>query len=464
MSILAGTLPERVAEIIIRYNMLPGTGRVGVAVSGGADSVALLHILRSLRSDLTVLHVNHHLRGEESDGDEAFVRELAQSLGLPILVEHAIPTPGNLEEEARRARRAFFRSGLEELGLARIALGHTRSDQAETVLFRLLRGSGLTGLAGMRPITEDGFIRPLLAIGREEVRSWARRQGLTWREDSSNADLRFSRNRLRRETLPELTQSYNPNLEGVLAGLANLAQTEESYWNEQVEGICGQITRRSQLGSFFQVDQLNALHPALQRRVLRRAIQGVRGDLAGIDLAHVDAILSLCGSREGHDRVLIPGVDALRSFDELLLAQPGVLGERPRNYRLRLEFGCKYELPFGAGSLTLDYFCANFKKERDLEGEVSDLDAGVLAGKELSVRNWLPGDVLHRAGHRTAEKIKSLFQLYRVPLWERRHWPVVVAGEEIIWARQFGGAARFGVSGEDREIVRLAYHAVNRKV
>ncbi|HEY6988132.1 MAG TPA: tRNA lysidine(34) synthetase TilS [Bryobacteraceae bacterium] len=464
MSILAGTVPERVAEIIIRYSMLPATGRVGVAVSGGADSVALLHILRGLRSDLTVLHVNHHLRGEESDGDEAFVRELAQSLGVAVLVEHATPAPGNLEGEARHARRAFFLRSREEFGLVRIALGHTRSDQAETVLFRLLRGSGLTGLAGMRPITEDGFIRPLLAIGREEVRSWAREQGLTWREDSSNADLRFSRNRLRHETLPELARTYNPNLVGVLAGLANLAQTEESYWNEQVESIYPKITKRNQLGSFFQIDQLNALHPALGRRILRRAIHAVRGGLAGIDLAHVEVILNLCTSREGHDRVLIPGVDALRSFDELLLAQPGVLSDRPRNYRLPLEFGQKCELPFGAGALTLDYFCANFKKEQDLGGEVSDLDAGVLAGEELSVRNWLPGDVLHRAGHRTAEKIKSLFQLYRVPLWERRHWPVVVAGEEIVWARQFGGAARFGVSGENREIVRLAYHAVNRKV
>src|SRR6478735_4184777 len=177
MSVLAGTLPERVAEIIPRYNMLPAGGRVGVAVSGGADSVALLHILRDLWSELVVLHVNHHLRGEESDGDEAFVRELAQSLGLTIVVEHAVPPAGNLEQEARRGRRAFFLRCREELDLKRVALGHTRSDQAETVLFRLLRGSGLTGLAGMRPASDDGFIRPLLTTSRDEVRRWAREQG-----------------------------------------------------------------------------------------------------------------------------------------------------------------------------------------------------------------------------------------------------------------------------------------------
>jgi tRNA(Ile)-lysidine synthase len=460
MSVLVGTLPERVAEIIPRYSMLPQSGRVGVAVSGGADSVVLLHILHRLWNELVVLHVNHHLRGDESDGDEAFVRDLAQSLGLEIIVEHAIPGAGNLEQEARRTRREFFlRCRLE-----RVALGHTRSDQAETVLFRLLRGSGLTGLAAMRYVTEEGFIRPLLTTSREEVRRWGKQEGLTWREDSSNANLTFSRNRLRHQTLPELARSYNPNLEGVLAGTADLAQTEDAYWNEQVETIYAQITRRSQLGSFFQIDQLGSLHLALQRRLIRRAFQAVRGDLAGIDLPHVEAVLNLCRSRQGHDRVLLPGVDALRSFDQLLLSQPGTLGGQARNYRVELQFGGKYELPFDAGFLTLEHFCANFKKEQDLAGEVSDLDADVLAGEQLLVRNWRPGDELHRTGHKTAEKIKSLFQIYRVPLWERRHWPVVVAGEEIVWTRQFGSAAKVGVLGENRGIVRLTYHAVNRKV
>jgi tRNA(Ile)-lysidine synthase len=299
---------------------------------------------------------------------------------------------------------------------------------------------------------------------REEVRRWVREQGLSWREDSSNADLAFRRNRLRQETLPQLTRTYNPNLEGVLARTAELAQTEESYWNEQVDRLYTQLTIRTQLGSFFQIDQLTAFHLALQRRLIRRAIEAVRGDLAGIDLAHVEAILDLCAGRQGHNRVLIPGVDALRSFDQLLLSRPGTIGGQTRNYRLEVEVGGNYELPFGAGFLTLDKFCANFKKEQDLEGEVSDLDAEVLAGETLSVRNWRPGDELHRTGHKAAEKVKSLFQVYRVPLWERRHWPVVVAGEEIVWARQFGSAARFSVSDENRRIVRLAYHAVNRKV
>jgi tRNA(Ile)-lysidine synthase len=409
-----------------------------------------------------VLHVNHHLRGAESDEDEAFVRSLAESLGLDIAVEQATTGSGNIEQEARHARREFFLRSMAEFGFRRVALGHTRSDQAETVLFRLLRGSGLAGLAGMRPVTREGLIRPLLTTSREEVRFWAKAEGLVWREDSSNANVEFARNRLRHNTIPALTKEYNANLEAVLAGTASLAQVEEDYWNQQIEPIYREITKRTHLGSNFQIASLAALHPAVQRRVMRRALEEVRGDLRGIDLAHVEAVLNLCRSEQGHDRVLIPGVDAMRSFDRLLLTRPGTLGGRPRQYCLPLKLGDSCDLPYQAGCISVNWvkseseFCANFKEEQEFEVEVSDLD-GEVAGRDLCVRNWQPGDELHRPGHQAAEKIKSLFQEERVLLWERKHWPVVLAGEEIVWARQFGGAARFKVSGESQRMIRLTY-------
>src|ERR1700751_1523818 len=166
MTILAEDLLQRVSQIIPRYSMLASGSRVGVAVSGGADSVVLLHVLHRLVSDLairlTVLHVNHELRGPDSDEDEQFVRELARKYALPFVSKRAAPQSGNLEEAARRVRREFFQDCRQRYQLERVALGHTKSDQAETVLFRLLRGSGLAGLAGMRPVTADGFVRPLL--------------------------------------------------------------------------------------------------------------------------------------------------------------------------------------------------------------------------------------------------------------------------------------------------------------
>lgn len=471
ISVLAETLLDRVAGIIPRYNMLSAGERIGVAVSGGADSVVLLHLLHQLAPaldvTLAVLHVNHRLRGGESDADEAFVRALAASIRLEIRVQCGTVNGGNLEQEARRIRREFFQRSMAEYGLKRVALGHTRSDQAETVLFRLLRGSGLAGLAGMQPVTRDGLIRPLLTISREEIRQWAVAEGLCWREDSSNSDPQFTRNRLRNEAIPWLNREFNSNLEGVLAGIAELAQGEEDYWIQEIEPIYTEIAKRNRLGLILQVEPLQNLHLAVQRRILRRAVQEVKGDLRSIDFPHIEAVLKICNSLHNHDRVVIPGVDALRSFDQLLMARPGELNSAPRQYQLDLEIGAEHHLPFDAGIISLTWAnseaenYANVKKDQGNTAEFADLDADVLAGQDrptvLCVRNWEPGDQLCRQGHKGAEKIKSLFQEQRVLLWERRHWPVAVAGSEIVWVRRFGAAKKFTASVESRRVLRLSY-------
>ncbi len=474
MSILAYTLLDRVSEIIPRYNMLSAGDRVGVAVSGGADSVVLLHVLHRLAAQLqvrlVVLHVNHHLRGQESDGDEQFVRSLAETLRLPIVVEHARAGPGNLEQEVRNLRRQFFLKLIHQnRAVERVALGHTRSDQAETVLFRLVRGTGLAGLAGMRIKTREGFIRPLLTTSREEVRKWAAAEGFSWREDSSNADLRFARNRIRYETMPELARHFNPNVESAFAGTADLAATEEDYWGKEIDPIYARITKRTHLGLILAIFTLKTLHLAVQRRVIRRAASELRGDLRGLEMSHIDAILDLGRSKHGHDRVIVPELDALRSFDQLLLSRPGTLRGEERGYQCNLSFGQVSELPFHAGFISIEWVnseqqnCVNFKEDQELS-EVVDLDGHqiAVAGQpgSLAVRNWEPGDQLHRAGHQGAEKIKSLFQEYRVPLWQRRHWPVLVFENEIVWVRRFGCAHKFNRSENSRSIVRVSFRSI----
>src|ERR1039457_3522464 len=182
--------------------------RVGVAVSGGADSVCLLHVLLELAPrwdlQLSVLHLNHRLRGEESDGDEDFVRELAERLELPVTVQAwdqsrqaGRPAPPNLEEAAREARLAFFAQAIKSGAVERVALGHTRSDQSETVLFRFLRGAGTAGLAGIRPVTAAGIVRPLLGVERFQVEAFLLERGIEWREDSTNVSFQLARNRIR---------------------------------------------------------------------------------------------------------------------------------------------------------------------------------------------------------------------------------------------------------------------------
>jgi len=473
IAVLLPNLLEQVAAYIRQHQMLAPAQRIGVAVSGGADSVVLLHILHQLRSEFAceffVLHVNHHLRAAASEADESFVRSLARELGLPVFVQQSPAPASSIEQQARDLRRAFFERTMAEHGLHRVALGHTRSDQAETVLFRLLRGAGLTGLAGMRPVTANHLVRPLLTCSRDEVRTWAASQNIRWREDASNLDVTFTRNRLRLETLPALANTYNPNLETLLAQSADLAQTEEDYWRGQVDAFFPALVTNTPLGLQISIVNLRSHHLALQRRLIRHAVQAIRGDLKAIEFAHIDAVLHLCQTDEGHDRVLIPGVDALRSFDQLLLSPIGLRPSQERDYQINLALGQEYELPFHTGFLSLNWlksddagrFCANFKKEQEHTTEICDWDGDLLAPAgtlpSLCVRNWRPGDLLERSGHHSAEKIKTLFQSGRVLLWERKHWPVVLAGAKIVWVRRFGGSANVLAAQRSRNIVRLVY-------
>src|SRR5580698_9636586 len=297
---------DRVLKTISRYNMLPDGARVIVAVSGGADSVCLLHVLKELAPDAVtgIAHFNHHWRAEASDEDERFVACLASRLALPFFRAEAVPAHGNREQEARRARRKFFAT----LGAA-IAQGHTRDDQAETVLFRFLRGSGLTGLAGIPPIA-NGIIRPLIDVTRAEVEQYLRARNIPWREDATNQDPSFARNRIRHDLLPQLTRDWNPTLTETLARLADLANEEEKYWVAQVPDLPPSIELR--------VSALRTLPRAVARRLIRRAIAQAKGDLRRIDFDHVEAVLDL------RRTINLPGVIVTKSFDWLRFAPPTV--------------------------------------------------------------------------------------------------------------------------------------------
>ena len=308
---------ERVRKTITRYNMLPRGGRIAVAVSGGPDSVCLLHVLvelaRSFEVSLAVAHLNHQLRGAESDDDENFVAGLAASLGLPFhrAAADVAAVHDNLEQAGRRARRDFFAG----LTADRIALGHTRDDQAETVLFRLLRGSGLRGLAGIYPVTAGGYIRPLIDVTRADVIEFLRARGLSWREDASNLDACFARNRIRGSLLPQLTRDWNPKIAESLAHLAHLAHDEERWWRTYIDDLASGILLPRAEGIEVRASDLTELAPAVSRRLLRHAVTLVKGDLRRLEYGHVERILELAAQPQGDGRLRLPGLDIRRSFD-----------------------------------------------------------------------------------------------------------------------------------------------------
>jgi tRNA(Ile)-lysidine synthase len=427
---------SRVLKTISRYNMLPPGPRVIAAVSGGADSVCLLHVLKELFPDRLagVAHFNHKWRADASDEDERFVAQLARQFALPFHRAEGTPMPGNKEQNARRARMAFFAS----LNTT-VALGHTRDDQAETVLFRFLRGSGLAGLSGIAP-NANGLIRPLLEITRAEIERFLRARNIPWREDATNQDLTFARNRIRHDLLPQLARDWNPKITEALANLADLAHEEEVYWQSQLDQI--NLIRTGDAIE-LPVGQGHALQPALRqpssralaRRLIRRVISLAKGDLRQIDFDHIEAVLNL------RRRVQLPGLTVTRSFDWIRFS-PSADPSPPSP--LQITPPGKFPSPDGQTQICVDL-------AQSTPCDTLRLEACQICSP-LELRGWRPGDHYRPEGHSRDQKIQEMFQKARVPSWRRASWPILTSRDKILWARQFGVAEDFRSVLRIREI------------
>ncbi|HLG99056.1 MAG TPA: tRNA lysidine(34) synthetase TilS [Bryobacteraceae bacterium] len=443
------SLLHRIAAFVQRHDMFRTGDRVGVAVSGGADSVFLLHALRELATRwnlrLSVVHIEHGIRGAASAADAEFVHEIAQEFGLPFHLHRAYVAAlnGNLEQAARRVRTSFYRELIQSSCLDRVATGHTRSDQAETVLYRVLRGSGLAGLAGILPLAPPGVARPLLESTRAEIRDWLEQRSIPWREDETNRDPAYARNRLRHEILPLLAESFNPRLEQALANLATLAHEEENYWASTLPPVEAPATGPL----VVPVSSVATVATAVARRLIRSYIQAAKGDLRQIEFSHVERILDLARAPDGHGRAHIPGLDVTRSLDWLCFAGIGPKTPKDTGYSVSLPVPGSVELPGSSARIVLQ-----LKEKTDQHDQcvtvVNELDWQRLrlpggAGPKLELRNWRPGDKYRRAGRSHEQNIKVLFQEARIPLWERRRWPIITYNGFILWTRRFGAAADF---------------------
>lgn len=458
----------------IRAHELVHAGdRVGVATSGGADSVALLRALLSLRSELgiilSVVHVNHGLRGADSDADEAFVADLAREHSLPLhstrvdvrayAAEHKL----SIEAAARAVRYRCF-GELFSKDIDRIATAHTLDDQAETVLLRLLRGAGTRGLAGIyRTVTGDDaepershpievatapevrIVRPLLETSRAQVLEFLKELKQPWREDASNQDRAYLRNRVRHELLPLLEREFNPNLRAVLAQTAEIARDEEAWW---AKAVARELDSRAiSPGDPFPAGDFARLEIAMQRRVLRTMAEteGVALDFDEVERARAAVLAGAAGSQQVSSGLAI---EIRRHRDGgvtfRLLAQ-GFVGETR---------GLLYDYAFKVpGQLDVPELGFRLRAER-VAGEVPGSLTYALAGRTLRLRNWRAGDRFHAQGRGGEKKIKELFQLYRIPAAERTNWPVVECEGEIVWVRGLPPSADWGVKpGEESSLL-----------
>ena len=445
-------LPQIVLAYIRKHDLLAPGDRVGVAVSGGADSVALLRLLLDLRKDLgivlSVVHFNHKMRGSEAEADERFVADMARQHKLEFhcasgdVPAYAAKKHLSLETAARELRYQYFRSLLMEGHLTRIATAHTLDDQAETVLLRFVRGAGSRGLAGIYPqlsvvssqFSEIGqhkvpaIVRPLLSVRRKYLQAYLGEINQDWREDRSNRDLRHARNRVRHGILPRLERNLNPAVREVLAETAEIARAEQEYWEKQTRQLLMSSWEAAKRHGTLRASVLADLPLALQRRVVRAAAEclGLR-----LEFRHVEQILSLV-SKESKSALLPDGWTVSLHQGDLRFRIAAPSAKCP-DYEFRLPVPGTIEVP-PAGSLfeavvVSGNACGVYNPE-DL------LDRAQLSG-ELRVRNWRPGDRFWPAHTKGPKKIKELLQDRRLTGQDRKRWPVVVSGSEIIWVRGF---------------------------
>jgi tRNA(Ile)-lysidine synthase len=444
---------ETVLKTISRYQMLRPGYRVVVAVSGGPDSVCLFHLLRELAPRLGVIidgiaHLNHKLRGEASEEDECFVAALAAQFNVPFYLEkeHVADAGGNLEQSARRARQAFFERLIREGAGDCVATGHTRDDQAETVLFRILRGSGLSGLAGILPVTREGLIRPLLEVTRAEVKEFLRARGIAWREDETNLEPRFARNRIRNQLLPQLAREWNPHIREALAHLADLAGEEERWWSREVSRLAADLLRESLLRESYGGIEVQApALAALPRAAARRLIRHVAGK---VEFEHVERVLDLALAQAGEGRLELPGRVVIRSFDWLRFEDPN---KPSRPAPVRVEAPGRYA--WAGGNTEVCFEVSESKRRRVGCASLKLSERRIPASLEL--RGWRAGDHYRPVGHSRDQKIKDLFQQARVPSWRRDSWPIVCSGSKILWVRDFGASAEFAAGSHPGPELRI---------
>ncbi len=433
-----------------------------VGVSGGPDSVALVHALRLLASrfslKLGIAHLDHCLRPEDSERDAHFVSSLSKALDLPFFLKkedvrkRQQETKESLEEAARHVRYAFFHDLADQHGYTKIATGHTADDNAEVILMNLLRGSGMTGLSGIPPKRGNKIVRPLIQAFRTDILTFLSKREIAFVTDATNQDIRFLRNRVRHRLIPELKSSFNPRITEALNRLGAIMRKEEAWIEDLVEKVADAMLTEGEDGVMnLSVPLLEPEPDALKQRVIRTIIKGIKGDLRRISFEHIDAVLHLIkeGPPQGMlhlpDRVLVErDLDIVRFSKQAQTLRAGKgqhldggntafeyivfkSGFRPetlfiRETGMRIRFS-KKEGPFAADLTRCGQSVAFF--------DMNQIQFPVV------VRSFRPGDRFVPLGMTGTQKVKTYFINNKIPVPDRKRCPILFSRGKIIWLAGF---------------------------
>jgi tRNA(Ile)-lysidine synthase len=464
-----------VRQTISDHHMYNRGDSVLMAVSGGPDSVALAHILLTLAAEYSlrpaIAHLNHGLRGAQSDRDAKFVIAFARQLDVPIYAEkkdvlayqrsHRL----SLEEAGRKLRYDYFEKLSAKYGFNRIALGHHSDDNAELVLINLLRGSGPLGLSGIAPVRGGHIVRPLIRLRRSELIDYLAEKKLSYVTDESNFDPTPIRNKIRHHLIPELQTAYNPRIVEALNRLGEITRAEDQWFERALESEFEQcISIRTDQKISLALFHFNQLPKAVKRRVIRKAILNVKNDLRRITLVHVDAILNLTEKDRASGRLNLPdGILVNKEGDALTIAKRNNDGKRQQGRKLETcSADYQYRMP-AAGTIYI--------KEADVSINLCEIHADDVHDiKEteeymayfdldrlqfpLLVRNHRPGDRFSPLGLKGTQKVNKYFINNKIPPEQRRKCPLLLSDDNIIWIAGHRIANTVKVSPQTRRVLK----------
>lgn len=439
---------------IEKYRMIEAGSQAVAGVSGGADSVCLLFLLMEYQKrvpfSLRAVHVNHHVRGEEAVRDQEFTRRLCESLGVPLdLYDYDVPRMAETEhlscEEAGREarRRAFYRTACrwERPDQVRIALAHHENDQAETVLHNLVRGAGLAGLAGIRPVHRTGsgmYIRPLLCISREETENYLIRRGIPWVTDSTNEEEVYTRNKIRREILPALMQINSGAVKNIAAAAGRVLEAED-YLSELTQKAVEKYTAKE--GSVWILSRDLFEEPMLlQKRVVKNVLEAAAGKKKDLSSAHMEAVLELAKGRTGASASLIYGLRAQQVYGDIHITR----GEQEKKDLLELEFRV---FPYENQQIPEKTYTKWFDYDKIKNG--------------LAVRRRLPGDYLMISRDGGTKKLKDYFIDCKVPRRERDNVTLLADGSHVLWAVGYRISEYYKVTSQTKKVIKVQVKGEN---
>lgn len=457
---------EKVCKTIERYNMLESGDKVVVGVSGGPDSLCLLHLLYKLRDnlniDLYVAHVNHCIRGKTANEDEKFVVNFAQNLKLPIYTtrvkvkEYAEEKRISLEEAGREVRYSFLNKIVLEVGANKIAVGHNLNDKVETFLLNLLRGSGMEGLKGIEP-KRGNIIRPLIEVKRGDIEDYCKENNLVPRMDETNIEPIFARNKVRLDLIPYLEKNFNPNIIESLNKTSELIYEENLFLqNLAMEGFLSCLIESSKTGVKLSIKKFNLLHDVIKRRVIRIAIKEINEYNNPAEKIHVEQIMDLVKKAKTGSWIRIPGNIIARIEYGNLIITGELWCQKKLNYSYPVFIPGIVDIPELNAQLITKIIYPKDIESIKLSNFICLLDKDKIP-ENIFIRNRRNGDIINPSGMQGSKKLKDYFIDEKIPREERDRIPLIASGNEIIWIIGKRYSEKYKVTVQTKEVVMLEY-------